>query len=120
MRAISGGALEKSRNLKDFAFRYEVISEVVPFARDGLVTNLTLQGATQLGNKGLQDINLYQNLYDVRLTIRWPILPARGSYNVGRFRKTFRTLVSGQLTPIYTNATPVLYLFDPYSFTSAH
>ena len=120
MRAISGSALDKSRNFQDFAFRYEVTTEVTPFARDFFTTNLTLQSAMQLGNKALQDINLYQNLYDVRVTIRWPVLPRRGSYDVGRYRRTFRTLVSGELSPIYTNSTPVLYLFEPHNFTSAH
>jgi type II secretory pathway pseudopilin PulG len=120
MRAISGGALEKSRNFQDFAFRYEVTTEVLRVPHYPSTTNLTLQGAMQLGNKALQDLNLYQNLYDVRLTIRWPILPKRGSYEVGRYRRTFRTLVSGELTPIYTNSAPVLYLFEPSNFTSAH
>ena len=120
VRSITGGAMEKSKNMRDFAFRYEVTSEVVPYARDWQTTNLTMQSAAQLGNQAMRNINLYQNLYDVRLTIRWPLLPKTGSYDVGRSRRTLRTLVSGELLPIYTNSAPYLYMFDPYTFISAH
>ena len=34
--------------------------------------------------------------------------------------RTLRTLVSGQLLPIYTNSAPNLYLFEPHTFLSAH
>jgi hypothetical protein len=120
MRSISGGALEKSRNMQDFAFRYQVTCEVTPYAKDWLTLKLTPQEAATLGRQAMRNINLAQNLYEVRLTLRWPLIPKGSSYNVGRYRRTMRTLVSGELLPIYTNSAPYLYLFEPYTFISAH
>lgn len=114
MRSISGGAMEKSAQMEDFAFRYEMITEIIPF------TNVPPQTTFNMPyNEVLRSINLAQNLYDVRLTVRWPLFERGSTWNVGRYRRTLRTLVSGELVSIYTNTTPYLYLFEPYSFLSA-
>ena len=115
VRAISGGALEKSRQLDDFAFRYHLISEVMP------LTNVPPQVLPALpGQEVLRSANLVQNLYEVRLTMRWPLFEKGASWDVGRYRRTVRTLVSGELNATYTNSAPYLYLFDPGSFASYH
>lgn len=117
MRSISGGALEKSAQMEEFAFRYEVITEVVPF------TNVPPQVAMNLPlDQAMKSVNLAQNLYEVRLTMRWPLFQRGSTWQVGRYRRTLRTLVSGELLPIYTNTTPFLhrqYVFEPYNFLSA-
>lgn len=115
VRAISGGALEKDPKMRDFSFRYQVTSEVIPF------TNIPPQLAFNLPlNENMRSVNLNQNLYEVRLTLRWPLIERGDGWDVGRYRRTLRTLVSGELVPIWTNSTPYLYLFEPYTFLSAH
>lgn len=115
MRSISGGALDKSSKMIDFAFRYQVIAEVLPF------TNVPPQLAVNLPrNELLRSVNLNQNLYEVRVTMQWPLFQRGSTWDVGRYRRTLRTLVSGELVPVYTNSTPYLYIFEPSTFFSAH
>ena len=112
MRALSGNAMEKSTALQDFAFRYQVTAEVVA------LTNVPPLVANNLSlTERLRTANLMQNAYEVRLLMRWPILQRGG---VGRNRRTLRTLVSGELMPIYTNKNPHLFLFQPDTFASYH
>jgi type II secretory pathway pseudopilin PulG len=51
------------------------------------------------------------NVYDVRLTFRWPLLP---NGETGPSRQAFRTIVSGPLANDPTNSP--LYFFQPYTF----
>ena len=53
-------------------------------------------------------------LHEVRLTFLWPQLP-NGSLGAGR--QTFRTMVAGQMTQIFTNGQ-WLYFYQPQSFTN--
>ena len=107
--------MEKSPRMEDFAFRYQVIAEVMPFTN----TPPQVAGNLPLG-EALKSINLNQNLYEVRVTMRWPMFQRGSSWEVGRYRRTLRTLVSGDLVPVDTNAVPPLYMFEPYTFLSAH
>jgi type II secretory pathway pseudopilin PulG len=115
MRSISGSAMEKGATMGDFAFRYQLTAEVVP------LTNMPPAfGVTASHSEALRTANLVQNLYEVRLTARWPLYQRGQTWDVGRYRRTLRTLVSGQLTPVTTNDTPRLYLFQPATFLSYH
>jgi type II secretory pathway pseudopilin PulG len=118
VRAISGVASEKSANFDEMAFRYEVIAELVPFARDPAARQWqreqTITSGTEIG------ANLGRNLYELRLTMRWPLYQRGSAWEVGRQRKTFRTLVSGELVPTYTGSTPFLYRLEPQAFISAY
>ena len=115
MRSLSGNALDKSHQMNDFAFRYEVRVELVG------CTNLPpiAYNNSPLSNR-LYSVNLSQNLYDLRLLMRWPLFQKGSGWAVGRYRRTYRTLVSGELLPVYTNQTPYLYILEPTRFVSAH
>lgn len=114
IRAISGNASETSPSYQDMAFRYYALCEVVPY--------------TNLPTKLLQDRfseeyyqhskSLLQNLHEVRLTLRWPVIDVDGNgdpIRLGRNRRTFRTLVSGDL--IKTNG---LWFFNSTQFTKLY
>lgn len=122
MRSISGNAADQSTNtlVQDFALRYQVTSEVVPFAREAVVTNLPPALAIRLGGDALRAANLYKNLYEVRLTIQWPLFLRGSTWTVGNYHRTVRTLVSGQLLPTYTNALTSWYMFQPDTFASTY
>lgn len=55
--------------------------------------------------------NLYSNLYDVRMTLSWPVYP---NTNTGNGRKTFHTLVAGKLS---YDTNLALYHFLPGQFS---
>jgi hypothetical protein len=101
IRAINGVASEKGKQAEDLSFRYHLISEVLPFSNRPAI--------------GLK------NLYDVRLTIRWPLYQKAGTWEYGRGRKTFRTLVAGELHGFGPVRSPsYLYFFEPNSFTATN
>jgi type II secretory pathway pseudopilin PulG len=115
IRAINGAAGEKGKLNADLAFRYLLVSEVVPFAN---------RPATFVPGSYWEvshSTNLLNNLYDVRLTLRWPLFQRGADWDTGRARKTFRTLVSGELARL----SPVppfntLYFFQPSVFTATN
>jgi hypothetical protein len=115
VRAMSGGALDKGKGMADFAFRYQLTTEVMPLTNTPPLVNVSLSDA-------IRSVNLAQNLYDVRLLLRWPLFQKGNTWDVGRYRRTVRTLVSGELLPILTNssATANLYMFQPGTFISYH
>ena len=113
IRAISGSAVDKPPAIpgdRDFVFRYLLTSEVIP--------------ATPTPTNGLSGADLQQrlalsdNLHELRLTFRWPVLPAKPgdtSTRTGRNRRTFSTLVSGQIEA-RTNESVGYYYFQPSVF----
>ena len=118
--ALSGNASEKppqtNASVRDLAFAYRLISEVVPY--QSFTTNSTNFGAftdpqdwVPRSNAWVVAQNLRTNLYEVRLTFRWPLLP---NGRVGNGRQTFRTLVSSTLL-----ATNGFYFFQPNNFAQA-
>lgn len=113
VRAISGVASEKSRLNNELSFRYVLRSEITPFANrpltEGTVTAHGLSITT----------NLFNNLYDVRLTIRWPLFEKGTEWDTGRGRKSFRTQVAGELRTLRAPNGPIsLYWFEPRSFAT--
>jgi type II secretory pathway pseudopilin PulG len=85
VRSISGNAVEKGPDNTTITFEYLLQAQVLPAGP--FITNQ---------NSNLLLIsNLQSNLHDLRLTFRWPLLPAG---KIGNSKKSFRTMVSGALT----------------------
>ena len=87
-RAINGSAANRSAVDADLAFRYEVTVEVQPVTTNSISPDV-LATQSQMAN----------NLYDVRMVIRWPLVPAPTDSGLGPSsranRRVFRTLISG-------------------------
>ena len=101
MYAISGSAIEKPpSNARDVAFKYQLTCEVVPIRT--LSTDMynyisrspTAEELNTRSNLWAQVREQLVNLYDLRLTFRWPVL-AGGK--TGGNKLVFRTTVSGRL-----------------------
>ena len=108
VRSLSGPAVEKPPQNNDIvvgdSFGYRILCVNAPVARD---TNA-------LALSQPYDKQLAASLRELRLTFLWPQLP-NGS--LGASRQTFRTMVAGQLTQIFTNGQ-WLYFYQPQSFTN--
>jgi prepilin-type N-terminal cleavage/methylation domain-containing protein len=108
-RAITGSAAEKSPH-NDFAFMYRLTPEILPFDPvAGLNTNFTATGlpaaeVTVRSNLWLKARSTQMHLYQVKLTLEWPVYPSQKGLVTGSNRKVFRTLVSGSYW-VNTNAT---------------
>ncbi|MSU61193.1 MAG: type II secretion system protein [Pedosphaera sp.] len=99
-RAITGVASEKSVrnvNVKEFAFRYQIRSEVIPFS--SLPEQFLASTNSLLRGEQARQFDLRRNLYEVRLTVAWPLFQQGGRLVIGSNRRTFRTMVSGAVDP---------------------
>lgn len=81
VRSLAGTPSEMAKETKDLAFRYQLISEVREF-----------QSGTQYA------ASLQTNLYELKLTFRWPVRGDGSVVTNQATTRTFRTLVSGRLT----------------------
>lgn len=97
--ANSGSQALKGTNKSDLAFSYLLTSEVVPFANF-------------YNSSNLYATNLVADLYDVRVTLQWPVY---GVTNTGGSKQVFRTLISSHLRK-ETNSPGDLYFFEPSVF----
>jgi type II secretory pathway pseudopilin PulG len=86
MRAISGAASARSTAAKDFAMHYKVICQVLPAS-----------GLNSVEGSVAYAPELVRSLYEVRLALYWPVVPATGVVPDGARRQVFRTLVSGMV-----------------------
>jgi type II secretory pathway pseudopilin PulG len=115
VRALNGTAVDRDPVARDIAFRYQLITEVVPF------TALPPDATQQLSAHDLARLNRLQNgLYEVRLTMRWPLyrdsVNAPDNARVGTKRRTFRALVGGSQIFYPTNFVEgehLVYYFQP-------
>ncbi len=115
VRAINGVASEKGRQGEESSFRYQLISEVVPFV------NRPPFGSQSTTDDLRRSAYLLNNLYDVRLTVRWPLFQRGVNWETGRGRKTFRTLVAGELHGFGPpKSASYLYFFEPNAFVSTN
>jgi type II secretory pathway pseudopilin PulG len=109
-RAINGPAVDQgnSQASRDFAFQYQVTIEIVPSAESAFMSsgangdwvNVTAPSFINItnsspGNDTLSH-NLQNNLYDIRLTFRWPVL---GNGQLGGGKQVFRSSVAGSYLP---------------------
>ena len=112
--ALSGSALNTPPPLpnakytdRELAFKYQVTSEVIP------ATPAPTNGLSRADL--LQKLALRDNLHELRLTFRWPVLPSKPgdvSIRTGNSRRIFSTLVSGQLE-VRSNKVDRFYYFQP-------
>jgi hypothetical protein len=131
VRQITGAAADRSpmrgTAANDASFRYQMLVEIVPaFPMPG-----ALVGAA--GNPQMLQFNesVGQNLWDVRLLLRWPVVERGTDFFVGNNRKTFRARVlgkpwpdermgqswmQGEVSSFVTNAFPTLKVLKPDQF----
>jgi type II secretory pathway pseudopilin PulG len=114
VRSLSGPASEKfpqnNASLQDLAFSYRLRPEIVNY---GTYSDPS-SGALQLPG-------LNGNLFDLRLTFRWPLVDPKGK--TGPSQQSFRAQVAGSLQPTnefvanYLNDLGhTLYFFQPRTF----
>ncbi len=114
VRSMSGPAAEKPPQDNDIvvgdSFAYRVLCVNAPVAMDTNLYNLSLfpDGPPAYNQQ------LAASLHELKLTFLWPQLPNGG---LGGGRQTFRTMVAGQITQVFTN-NQWLYFYQPQSFTN--
>ena len=105
VRAISGSAADKGRssNARDFAFAYQLVSEVTPLTvsppeyKDYTVPGLSDPEKIARTNLTRLDLNRFANFRQLRLTLQGPLIPRGTSYDVLGSPATFRALIGGRL-----------------------
>jgi hypothetical protein len=104
VRAINGPAVDKRSNpTNEFAFRYQLESEVTPvYPAPVYTTDKTKAYQYWFNNwdngsaNPVYHLNIETNLHNLLLTIRWPVFEQGNTWGVGRNRRILRTLVNGQ------------------------
>lgn len=122
VRAMSGSATEKApqdnADVRELAFRYRMISEVVPYTRwdtNWVAWNqpgLPAGEAAARSNYWWVTSKQQANLHEVRLTFRWPLLPRGGT---GNGRQVFRATVGGDFIQANDHGMAV-YFLTPRSY----
>jgi hypothetical protein len=108
VRAISGSAADKGRSAgaRDFAFAYQLVSEVTPLAvsppeyKDYTVPGLSDPEKIARTNLTRLDLNRFANFRQLRLTLQGPLIPKGTGYDVLGTPTTFRALIGGRLISI--------------------
>ena len=105
VRSLSGPASEKAPQqntmVKDLAFRYRLLSEVVPYRNwtnswtDFQATGLSTNEIIARSNYWETAKMLQNNMHEVRLLFRWPV---KVNGEAGNQRQVFRALVGGSIT----------------------
>src|SRR5207253_979750 len=101
VRAINGPAIDKRKPTNEFAFRYQLESEVTPTYSapvDTTSKTAAYRFWTVEGDDRTYQLNVRTNLHNLRLTMRWPVFEQGNTWGVGRNRRTVRTLVNGRTT----------------------
>lgn len=143
IRPLTGAASHKGATAaaRAMSLSYLLQSEVIPYAAYptnyiGTNYNAATTAASEKVDRSLlynEAQNLAGNLYEIRLTFRWPVYELRSglqtNWTTGPNIKTFRTLVSGKLQrlqdlggsqPITSgnvNAGQSLYFFRPFIYS---
>lgn len=78
-------AQSASKDARDFAFSYLLTSEIIPYPT--FATNSLLSS----------------NLYEIRLTLRWPVFGRAGAWRAGGNHQSFRTMVNGTVRSNWWN-----------------
>jgi hypothetical protein len=100
--ANSGALANYAAGTRDLSFRYAIFTEVLPYGYGNVANPVNPM--------------LETNLYELRLTARWPVLGQGDGMKFGSGRQVFRTLVSGQLS----NDGSGLYFFVPAKFLTGN
>jgi type II secretory pathway pseudopilin PulG len=137
VRSISGPASEKypekDPSIQDFGLSYKLICNVGSYSTNYFHPSWTNYLAVPTNSPeymarytySLIASNLAQNLHDVRLTFRWPLLP---NGDVGVERQVFRTMVGGEFVGTDDHGYPqngygglrqFLFFFQPRTYVKA-
>jgi type II secretory pathway pseudopilin PulG len=108
VRAISGVAGGKSERLKEFAFRYQVEIEIVPYMQRGPAAN---------EDELREHFSMRHNLHEIRLNIRWPVYQRGDQWVAGSNRRVYRALASGRHEPVQVGQVQGFF-FTPGAFAS--
>ncbi len=100
VKAITGPAAEKGPLTNEFSFRYEMQVEITPVSTSLLAGTFPDADAQRRYIHTLGD-----NLHELRLIMRWPVVQRGNGWFVGNNRKTFRARIAGSFL-VETNATP--------------
>ena len=118
VRAIGGSAAEKNLVSHDMAFSYMLQVEIMPYSAypaNFFGTNLSSStsgsaSAVERTNYFNRGISLATNLFDVRLTMRWPVFGSANRWRVGNNKQTFRSLVNARIGVQRDNQTNFFFL----------
>lgn len=125
VRSMSGQASEKfpqtNSTLQDLAFGYRLMPEIASYSYfEPTWTNYLENGIS--GAEIIARSNYWRiacttetNLYDLRLTFRWPAFP---NGKVGNDRQIFRTVASGRLF-LADDFGMQLFFFEPRTYVKA-
>ena len=128
MRAINSPAIDQGPNGTNFAFYYQVQVEVMPSAEyayawanpAALKRNVTAPGYVTAASQSPADVQtaaaLQNNLNEIRLTYRWPILQGN---RLGGGRQVFRSSVAGTMTATNSGYGPNLYFIQPLTYQAS-
>lgn len=118
VRALNGTAIDQDPDARDLSFRYQIVSEIRPFI--GYPLDVTNRLDT---NELARITRLQRSLYEVRLTLRWPLfrdnVTTPQNARVGTHRRTFRSLIAGSQTFYPTNVASeerLVYYFQPSTY----
>ncbi len=104
VRAISGSAVDKSKLTRDFAFAYQLKSEVFPLSTyPPLSTNYSEIGLAPQDKLNRSNVwrvanNQAPNFSELRLTLQGPVIQKGKNLEVTGTPKSFRTVLSGMRT----------------------
>ncbi len=131
VRSISGPASEKypqtNAAVQDLGLSYKVFSTISPWSTNQFAavwTNYSAQGLAtnemaSRSNFMVLARTLQNNLYDIRLTFRWPLLPNGDVPDTGG-RQVFRTMIGGQILNTNENGYPAnqsnLFFVQPRTY----
>jgi len=101
LRSITGPAVQRRADIP--ALRYDVTVTIAP-----VVSGDYLDTATQTA--------LANNLYDLRLLYRWPVLPNGALMTNNLSRRVFRTLIAGQPVVVTNRAGEQRVFFHTQEF----
>jgi type II secretory pathway pseudopilin PulG len=127
-RAINAPAVDQGQSAtsQGFAFQYQVTVEILPSAEYAFTAannnwiNLTAPTNIIATNFAPGDElvaqNLQGNLYDIRLTFRWPVL---ANNQLGGGRQVFRSTVAGTFQTNNLANGASLFFMQPLTYTAA-
>lgn len=99
VKALTGPAAEKGPLTNEYSFRYQLRAEVMP------TYPIPPAFIASTGNTNLLNYNemVGENLWEVRLQLRWPVVERGNGWYIGHNRKTFRARIAGRRVPVATN-----------------
>lgn len=118
VRSVTGSAVEKGANYRDFAFNYLLRPELMSysaFPTNYLGTNFQLSGLSldaqaEASNRWAHARAMQTNMHELRLNIRWPVLPGD---RPGSGEQVFRSLLSGRIYATNGGSYGLLYYHQP-------